>query len=69
MIKTIKPLAEANRPSLTLREIAVLESCSVKTVRRAIAANVLQAYRSGSGGRLLRVTWADFDAYRRANRL
>lgn len=54
---------------MTVAEIATLDRCSEKTVRRAIAAGLLQALRVGAGGRLLRVTRAAHETYRRAQRL
>ena len=50
---------------LTVAEVAGLDRCSEKTVRRAIEAGLLQALRLGPGGRLLRVTRAAHEAYRR----
>lgn len=49
---------------LTVKEVAKLDSCSEKTVRRAIAAGVLLSVRVGPGGRLLRITPAAHAAYR-----
>lgn len=54
---------------LTIRQVAELDRCSEKTVRRAIAAGLLQALRVGPGERLLRVTREAHAAYRRAQRL
>jgi excisionase family DNA binding protein len=53
---------------LTVREIAELDRCSEKTVRRAIEAGLLQALRLGPGGRLLRITRGAHEAYRRGCR-
>ena len=53
----------------TVREIAVLDRVSEKTVRRAIKAGLLQALRVGPGGRLLRVTQQAHETYRKAQRL
>jgi len=50
---------------LTVREIAELDRCSEKTVRRAIDAGLLEALRIGPGGRLLRVTPRAHAAYRK----
>lgn len=50
---------------LTVRNIAELDQCSVKSVRRAIAAGLLEVVRIGPGGRLLRVTRSIHEAYRR----
>lgn len=51
---------------LTVAEVAELDRCSVKTVRRAINAGLLIAVRIGPGGRLLRVSRRAHEAYRRA---
>ena len=69
MSKAKPPPAEADRTSSTVREIARLECCSEKTVRRAIEAGLLEAYRTGPGGRLLRITRAAHEAYRRSQRV
>ena len=69
MTKFKPPLADAAGASSTVREIARLECCSEKTVRRAIEAGLLEAYRTGPGGRLLRITRAAHEAYRRAQRV
>ena len=53
---------------LTVKEVAARDHCSEKTVRRAIAAGLLEAVRIGPGGRLLRIDPADHAAYRRAHR-
>jgi len=53
---------------LTIRDVAELDGCSVKTVRRAIAAGLLEVIRIGPGGRLLRIEPAAHRAYRRAHR-
>ena len=54
------------RTLLTVREIAALDNCSEKTVRRAIRTGQLQAIRVGPGGRLIRITQAAHKAYRQA---
>ena len=51
---------------LTVREVAELDNCSEKTVRRAIAAGLLEVVRVGPGGRLVRIEPAAHRAYRRA---
>ncbi len=56
------------RQLLTVKEVAALDHCSVKTVRRAIAAGLLEAIRVGPGGRLLRIDPAAHAAYRAASR-
>lgn len=65
MAKTVAPEGEL----MTIREVADLDRCSEKTVRRAITAGLLQALRVGPGGRLLRVTMEAHAAYRKAQRL
>ena len=64
MRKTKTPPPEADNTLLTVREIAALDRCSEKTVRRAIDAGLLKAIRVGPGGRLLRITRAAHAAYR-----
>lgn len=49
---------------LTVKEVAIADNCSEKTVRRAIAAGLLKAVRVGPGGRLLRIDPAAHAAYR-----
>ncbi len=51
-----------------MAEVARLDGCSERTVRRAIKAGLLQAIRIGPGGRLLRVTREAHEAYRKAGR-
>ena len=53
---------------MTVREVAELDNCSEKTVRRAIAAGLLDVVRVGPGGRLVRIDPAAHRAYRRAHR-
>lgn len=55
-----------DRMLLTVREIAALDNCSEKTVRRAINAGLLPAIRVGPGGRLLRISKAAHMAYRQS---
>jgi len=45
--------------------VAALDHVSEKTVRRAIAAGLLEAVRVGPGGRLIRIDPAAHAAYRR----
>ncbi|MEH6647572.1 helix-turn-helix domain-containing protein [Sulfitobacter sp.] len=52
---------------LTVKEVAALDSCSEKTVRRAITAGLLVALRVGPGARLLRIDPAAHAAYRQAH--
>lgn len=54
--------------ALTVSEVAELDRCSEKTVRRAIAAGMLEATRVGPGKRLLRITPAAFSKYRNSQR-
>jgi excisionase family DNA binding protein len=61
-----KNYADDDRTLLTFRQIATLDGCSEKTVRRAITAGLLQAIRVGPGGRLLRVSKSAHKAYRQA---
>ncbi len=49
---------------LTVREVAELDRCSEKTVRRAIDAGLLDALRVGPGGRMLRIDPAAHALYR-----
>jgi excisionase family DNA binding protein len=65
-----KPLKknEMLRTLLTVKDVAQLDSCSEKTVRRAITAGLLEAVRVGPGGRLLRIDPAAHAAYRQASR-
>jgi excisionase family DNA binding protein len=53
---------------LTVRQVAALDGCSEKTVRRAIAAGLLEVVRVGPGGRLVRIDPAAHRAYRQASR-
>ncbi len=53
---------------LTVKDVASLDRCSEKTVRRAIENGLLAAIRVGPTGRLLRIEPAAHAAYRRAFR-
>ena len=53
------------RALLTVKEVAVLDHCSEKTVRRAIAAGLLEAMRIGPGGPLLRIDPDAADGWQR----
>jgi len=55
------------RTLLTVRQVAELDTCSEKTVRRAISAGLLEALRVGPSGRLLRIDPAAHAAYRQAH--
>lgn len=50
---------------LTVREVAELDGCSEKTVRRAIEAGMLEIVRVGPSGRLVRIEPTAHRAYRR----
>ena len=52
---------------LSVRDVALLDGVSEKTVRRAIAAGLLQAIRVGPGKRLIRIEPEAHAAYRRRN--
>ena len=54
--------------TLTVKEVADLDRCSEKTVRRAIDEGMLEAMRVGPGKRLLRITPASLSKYRGAQR-
>lgn len=67
MLKTNRrSQTEASDALLTVKDVAALDRCSEKTVRRAIASGDLEAIRVGPGGRLLRIRPAAHEAYRRA---
>lgn len=53
---------------LTVPEVAALDGCSEKTVRRAIDAGLLDVVRVGPSGRLVRIDPAAHRAYRQASR-
>jgi excisionase family DNA binding protein len=55
---------QAKEPLLTVRDIAESDNCSEKTVRRAIAAGLLEAIRIGPGGRILRIEREAHEHYR-----
>ncbi len=54
--------------TLTVKEVAELDRCCEKTVRRAIDEGMLEAMRVGPGKRLLRITPAALGKYRAAQR-
>jgi hypothetical protein len=54
---------------LTVPQVAALDCCSEKTVRRAISIGLLHATRIGPCGRLLRISKAAHKAYRQASML
>tara|TARA_R110002051_G_scaffold237873_1_gene298689 strand:+ start:10525 stop:10734 length:210 start_codon:yes stop_codon:yes gene_type:complete len=55
-----------DKPLLTVQEVAILDHCSEKTVRRAIASDQFRALRVGSGDRLIRFDPTDHKTYRNA---
>lgn len=59
---------KSNRPRalLTVKQVAELDNCSEKTVRRAIDAGLLEVLRVGPHGRLIRIDPAAHAAYRQA---
>lgn len=61
------PLRQNAERALTVKEIAVLDRCSEKTVRRAIRDGLLQTFRVGPGSRLLRISPQAHAAYRHLN--
>jgi hypothetical protein len=66
MTRTLKTKPETPVRLKTVKDIAQEDSCSVKTVRRAIAAGLLDVIRVGPGGRLIRIHPDAHAAYRRA---
>jgi excisionase family DNA binding protein len=50
---------------LTVADVARLDAVSEKTVRRAIAAGLLDVVRVGPSGRLVRIDPSAHEAYRR----
>ena len=52
---------------LSVRQVAELDGCSEKTVRRAIGTGLLEVVRIGPGGRLVRISPAAHRAYRKAH--
>ena len=58
-----------DRQLLTIRQVAILDGCSEKTVRRAINAGLLPVIRIGPGGKLIRISKAAHRAYRMASAL
>lgn len=58
-----KPSSDFKR-LLTVLEVAALDRCSTRTVRRAIKAGHLAAVRIGSGGRSIRISQAAHAVYR-----
>ena len=58
------PNRDTLRALLTVRQVAELDGCSEKTVRRAIQAGLLESVRIGPAGRLLRIDPAAHALYR-----
>lgn len=54
MMKTSQPVSKA--PLMTIAQVARQDGCSEKTVRRAIAAGLLEVIRIGPGGRAIRIS-------------
>lgn len=54
MMKTSQPVSKA--PLMTISQVARQDGCSEKTVRRAIAAGLLEVIRIGPGGRTIRIS-------------
>jgi len=52
---------------MTVKDVALLDNCSEKTVRRAIDAGLLEVMRVGPGGRLIRIDPRAHNAYRMLN--
>jgi hypothetical protein len=61
-----RPSASAPEVLYTLADVARLDRCSVRTLRRAIDAGLLEVIRIGPAGRLIRVTPQAHAAYRQA---
>ena len=55
---------EQIRHLLTVKDVALFDNCSEKTVRRAIDAGLLEVMRVGPGGRLIRIDPRAHNAYR-----
>ena len=53
---------------LTVKDVAEADNCSEKTVRRAIAAGLLEVVRVGPAGHMVRITPAAHANYRQAAR-
>lgn len=61
-----KSKSETVETLLTIADVAALDRCSPRTVRRAISAGLLEVIHIGPGGRLLRIRPSAHAAYRRA---
>lgn len=62
-----KQTRDESRELLTVAEVAELDRCSEKTIRRVIAAGLLEAMRIGPGGRLIRISRKAHETYRQGN--
>ena len=60
----INPKKTETSALLTVKDVAALDNCSEKTVRRAIDAGFLAVVRVGPGARLVRIDPAAHRAYR-----
>lgn len=65
MTQPHKPKTEHVDRLKTVKQVAAEDNVSEKTVRRAIAAGLLDAIRVGPGGRLIRIHPEAHAAYRR----
>ena len=68
MVKSQRSSPRPEESLLTIKDVAGLDKCSEKTVRRAIEAGRLEALRLGPDGKLLRITRAAHERYRNAGR-
>lgn len=59
---TFPPAGKSGR-AMTVREVAELDNCSEKTVRRAIDAGLLKVTRIGPSGRAMRITRDAYETY------
>lgn len=69
-LKSTTETASGNKPNalLTVKEVAELDQCSEKTVRRAIEAGLLPVVRVGPARRAIRINPSDHAAYRNGHR-
>ncbi len=65
MTKTSKTPIRTEDVLMTIAEVAQLDRTSERSVRRAIAAGLLEAMRLGPAGRSIRISRAAHAAYRR----
>jgi excisionase family DNA binding protein len=66
--KPVTTTVLSDERALTVKEVAELDRCSEKTVRRAIKEKLLEATRIGPGKRLLRISREAHAQYRRGQR-